>query len=714
MPKASKRSKVFASLALAITAALSPALADHALEKPKSPTTGWAGLYGGLALGGAVPLHTGERLQAASGFGSTAFDLYPSRLTQTGVTAGAHVGYNWQIGRLVYGFETELNYLGGRHAPDGRSATALSPYALTYGPSAQFFAAIRGRVGYAFDRWLPYVTAGAASGGARGPARLIYPSPGVAPVFTTDYSQSSRMKFAVGGGLAYAFADSWSARAEYLYLDQSLNTQVFDNDSGYNFVSRVRNENHIVRFGLDYHFGSENALPENNSGDEPRGGHDHDQGHDGKTADGKERSEEEYYNVHGQTTHVVQGYPRFRARYDGPNSFPSSGQTRAGSTSNLFAGVRLWKGGAVFINPEIDQGYGLSNSVGSAAYPNGAVAKVGSGAPYMRFQRYFVRQIIGLDGSEKQRDPDEGSLNEALESAQNQLAGEVDKDRLVLTVGKFAVGDVFDDNVYAHDPTTGFLNFTFNGHLSFDYGADSWGYTHGAAAEWKQGGWTTRAGLFQLSKIPNGPEIEPVLGGQFMAIAELERRYELFGQPGAIKFMAYGDNGYISRMDEAVAYALAVGQTPTFETNRRKRLKTGGGVNIKQQLMPNLGFFLRANLSDGRYETVDYTDADRNLSFGLVAAGELWGRPKDEIGGALAFSGLSGSRVRYFANGGTSVYIGDGALTYGGEKNLEAYYKWGVAEGADLTFDYQVLVNPAHNLDRGPINVFGVRAHAQF
>ncbi len=81
-------------------------------------------------------------------------------------------------------------------------------------------------------------------------------------------------------------------------------------------------------------------------------------------------------------------------------------------------------------------------------------------------------------------------------------------------------------------------------------------------------------------------------------------------------------------------------------------MKMGGGINIKQQLMPNLGFFLRASMTDGRYETVDYTDVDRQLSMGLVAAALYGGREDDEIGVAGALSGLHGDRVRYFGLGG--------------------------------------------------------------
>lgn len=712
MPTSSKKNRLCAlSLGLALIA---PAISAAADAPP--PVFNWAGMYLGASLGAGFPLHTSERLQATSGFGSPAFDLYPAGVARPGVTVGAQAGYNWQEGPWVWGFETDFSLLDGRRGPNGLFAAspAYAPglpfYTLSPNSSANFFASIRGRAGFAYDRALLYLTGGVAAGGARGPATLTLGAGGPDALFTAPWSQSSRMKYVVGAGFEYAFADQWSARAEYLFLNQSLDTQTFDNGAGFLYASRIRNENHLLRFGLNYHFGAINEIP-----GALQYGQRSNHANGGNGGQGESHNAPEQYSVHAQTTHVAQGYPRFRALYDGPNSFPSGGKANVGSTTNAFLGLRLWEGAAVYLNPEIDQGYGLANSVGAAAYVNGAVAKVGRAAPYMRFQRYFLRQIIGLNGGERQTDPDEGGRSEVLESTQNQISGKVDMDRIIITLGKFAVGDVFDDNVYAHDPTTGFLNFAFNTMGAFDYAADAWGYTHGLAVEWKQDWWTARGGVFQLSTSPNGLDIEPVLFRQFMGVAELEARYELLGQPGAIKFLAYGDNGYLSKMDDVINYAYLTGEFPPTVDNLRKRsVKMGGGINIKQQLMPNLGFFLRASMCDGRYETVDYTDVDRQISMGLVAAGALWGRDDDEIGVAGALGGLHGDRVRYFALGGKSVYIGDGALSYAGEKNMEAYYKLGFGKNLDATFDYQLLVNPAHNSARGPINVFALRLRAAF
>ncbi|WP_420846614.1 carbohydrate porin [Methylocystis parvus] len=665
----------------------------------------WTGLYIGMNLGAGLPLHGGEHLQAGAGFGSPVFDLYPASDTRAGVTVGGQLGYNWSRGPWVWGFETDVNLLDGRRAPNG--AFLASPaypgtpvFTIAPQTSANYFASIRGRAGVAYDRALFYLTGGVAAGGTRGPATLSF---GAGNDFVADQSQSSRMKYAVGGGVEYAFAEAWSGRAEYLFLSRSLNTQIFDNGAGSSYFSRIRNESHILRFGLNYHFGASEQIP---------GALQY--GRNANAGDDEDDVRAERYSVHAQTTNVVQALPRFPATYDGPGSFPSQGIGDVLSQNNVFVGLRLWEGGAAYLNPEVDQGYGPHNAQGVAAYPNGIAQKLGRAAPYMRFQRYFLRQIIGLGGDDS-HDPDEGSRSEVLESVQNQVSGRVDRNRIVITLGKFAVGDVFDDNVYAHDPTTGFLNFAFNSMGGFDYAADAWGYTHGLAVEWKQNWWTLRGGVFQLSAIPNGPLIEQELFRQYMGVTELETRYELLGQPGAVKFLLFGDNGRFARYDDAINLALSSGTLPPdLGAARERHFKPGGGINIKQQIVDNLGFFLRASMSDGRYEIVDYTDVDRQLSLGFVADGAAWGRDDDEIGVAGAFSGLHGDHVRYLALGGPGVFINDGALTYGGEKNLEAYYKLGFGKNLDATFDYQLIVNPSHNLDRGPVNLFALRLRAAF
>jgi high affinity Mn2+ porin len=683
-------------------------------KRAAPPVFTFAGFHIGGAIGAGFPVASGGRLEAAAGFGAGAFDLHAPVADRAGPSFGAQVGYDWRQGDWIYGVEADLGFLDLRRgstgllpAPPAYGDLGASAFALGSGASANYYASVRGRLGYAFDRRLFYGFAGVATGGWRGESQIFFVAPGMIGALEAPISRSSRMKFVVGAGVEQALFDQWSARLEYIYLNQQSQTRIYANDA-FRLIARQRSEAHMLRLGLDYRFAL--AEPEK---DESASGEGK------KTEESDENGAEsapEYYGFHWQTTGVMQGYPRFPALHSSEQSFPSEGRVDAGATANLFFGARLWQGASAYLNPEIDVGYALANSVGAAAFVNGAAVNYGRSAPYMRLQRYFLRQIIGLGGVGRESDYEPGAYSETLESAQNQLAGKVRKNRVTFTIGKFAVPDVFDENKYAHDPTTGFMNIAVNSMGAFDNAADWWGYTYGAALEWKQDWWTARAGLFQLSQVPRGPVIEPRLGRQLTAVGEFEARYELFGEPGVLRLLAYGDNGYFALVDDVVSYALLVGEPPDVNNSwlRRRNLKLGGGINLQQQISEELGFFLRASMADGRYEAIEFTDIDRSLAMGLVASGSLWGRESDEIGAAAVISGLDAPNVRYFALGGQGIYIGDGAIAYAGEKVLEAYYKYNLFEGVDMTLDYQLIGNPAHNFARGPVNVFGLRLHAQF
>src|SRR5262249_23187212 len=180
-------------------------------------------------------------------------------------------------------------------------------------------------------------------------------------------------------------------------------------------------------------------------------------------------------------------------------------------------GLRLWPGAEFWLNPEIDQGFGLSKTLGVAGFPSGEAYKVGNNYPYARLPRMFIRQTIGLSGE-----------TEELEPRINQFEGSRLSNRLVVTFGKFAVTDIFDTNRYAHDPRNDFLNWALIDTGTFDYAADAWGFTYGAAVEWYQDRWTLRAGVFDLSIIPNSAVLDPGFR-QFQLVFEVERRHDLLG-----------------------------------------------------------------------------------------------------------------------------------------------------------------------------------------
>src|SRR5271170_1340477 len=149
-------------------------------------------------------------------------------------------------------------------------------------------------------------------------------------------------------------------------------------------------------------------------------------------------SNEQDWNLHVQNTEVVQGYPAFPAKYSGPNSLPSGGESRETVSLDLYAGVRLWQGAEAHIDGLMWQGFGLGNTEGVEGFPNGEAVKFGTELPAGTIARLFIRQTIGFGG--EQEDVPDSLLT---------LAGKQDISRLTLTLGRFAAPDIFDKNTYA-------------------------------------------------------------------------------------------------------------------------------------------------------------------------------------------------------------------------------------------------------------------------
>jgi high affinity Mn2+ porin len=411
----------------------------------------------------------------------------------------------------------------------------------------------------------------------------------------------------------------------------------------------------------------------------------------------------DWLNLHVQATFVDQYHPAFRSPYQGANSLAPQSVGDETFDATLFLGIRLWHGGVLYANPEIDQGFGLSDTLGVAGFPSGEAYKVGAVDPYYRLQRLFFRQAFDLGGESK-----------PIDSDANQAADTRTADNLVFTVGKFSVGDVFDTNSYAHDPRGDFLNWSVIDAGAFDYAADSWGYASGAAVEWTQGWWTLRAGLFNLSKVPNGKVLDTGFR-QFEAVGEGEARYTLFGEDGKLKLLAFLNRGRMGSYQDALALAAATHTAPDTALVRRYASKAGGEINLEQGLTDTLGLFLRASANDGSEEAYEFTEINRSLSLGLSLKGTDWSRPKDTAALALVVNGLSQDARDYFAAGGMGILIGDGRLPhYGSEDIAELSYTAQLRDWFAVTGDYQLILNPAYNRDRGPVSVFAVRVHTQF
>jgi high affinity Mn2+ porin len=412
----------------------------------------------------------------------------------------------------------------------------------------------------------------------------------------------------------------------------------------------------------------------------------------------------QHWGFHAQTTFVYQYHPGFTSPYQGTNSLTPSPQGKETFDLTLYGGVRLWRGAEFWINPEIDQGFGLSDTLGVAGFPSGEAYKVGSSQPYGRVHRAFVRQTINLGGDTVKVDAD-----------LNQLAGTESADRVVITAGKFSVVDIFDINAYAHDPRNDFLNWSIIDSAAFDYAANAWGYTYGLAAEWYQGRNTFRVGLFDLSVVPNSTELDPHILPQFQVVAEWERRYAIGGQPGIARVLGFAMRGNMGEYDQATAIAQMTGQPADIAAVRSFHTKFGAALNLQQQLASDIGLFARISADQGQYEAFEFTDVNQSYALGVSVAGERWSRPDDTLGAAVVVNRASGAAESFFNAGGLGILVGDGQLPHpSSERLVETYYSFSPSRGIRLSIDYQFIDNPAYNRDRGPVSVFTMRLHAQF
>jgi high affinity Mn2+ porin len=424
--------------------------------------------------------------------------------------------------------------------------------------------------------------------------------------------------------------------------------------------------------------------------------------------------EQQTWNWYVQNTDTMQGYPAFHAKYSGANSLPPGGQIRQTVSVDLYAGVRLWPSAEAHFDGLMWQGFGLHNTLGIDDFPNGEAYKAGTAYPRLDIARIFIRQNIAL-GSEQEDVPADGLT----------LAGTHAISRLVITVGRIAAIDIFDDNSYADDPSTQFMNWAFVTNVAWDYPADSLGFTSGLTIELKQRKWALRYGFFQIPAVANTWTAEDALfikpgyqsieagDGQFWKdwgmAAEFERRYSLYGQPAALRFLAFLNQGHMG----SYTAALAVPGTVITQTLAYRR-NYGFCLNLEQAITENAGLFSRVGWNLGHNEAWMFTDVNYTASLGLSVKGGTWRRPDDTFGLASVMSGISRANQKYLEAGGTGILDGDGALNYGWETVLETYYDFPVWQNIHFAVDYQFVANPAFNKDRGPVNILGTRLHLEF
>jgi high affinity Mn2+ porin len=416
----------------------------------------------------------------------------------------------------------------------------------------------------------------------------------------------------------------------------------------------------------------------------------------------------EKWSYHFQFTGIMQGHSTFHALYSGQNSLSTEQESAFSITSTLFLGRKLWKGASLYFNPEIAGGKGIGNTLGIAGFTNGECYRIGDPTPALYIARAFIRQHIAIGKNDSQK----------LDGDINQLGGEqIPTSRITITAGRFSIADVYDCNSYSHDPRTQFMNWGLMSNGAWDYPANTRGYTYGFILELIKPTWAIRVSETMVPQRANASVMDENISKARGETIELEKDFKIKGHPGVIRILAYRNlsragnyENTISLYKSGVDTSLNVNTLTTYGAQ-----KYGFGINAEQELTANLGIFLRAGWNDGKTASWAFTEIDQSASIGINIKGVKWKRPNDVIGIAGLINGISTQHWDFLNFGGYGFIIGDGKLThYGAETIGEVYYSIQLAKSLWFSMDYQYVQNPAYNRDRGPVNVWGARAHVKF
>ena len=413
------------------------------------------------------------------------------------------------------------------------------------------------------------------------------------------------------------------------------------------------------------------------------------------------------YWISGQANIILQWHPAFPAKYSGANSLRSHAENGTSKVYTLYLGYALTPTTEIFLDVESAGGHGLSNSLGLAGVTNLDVVRntTLSQNPYVA--RVMLRQIIPLGDQRVEADRDEFHLATSLPAR-----------RIEFRIGKFGMADFFDLNSYGSDGHLQFLNWTVGNNGSYDYAANTRGYTDGVILEYDDHWWSARFSEALMPKVANGINLDADLARARAENLELEARGNLIAhRAGTVRLLAYLNHADMGNYREAISEYLAGDNTSppdVISTRRQGRHKYGFGLNFEQEITSQVGIFGRLGWSDGRNESFAYTEVDRTLELGGFTKGDLWHRRNDRAGVVFVANGVAAAHQQYLALGGFGFLLGDGGLTYGPEEIFEGFYTAHLWRGFFASFDLQHINNPGYNQARGPVMVPAVRIHVDF
>ena len=418
------------------------------------------------------------------------------------------------------------------------------------------------------------------------------------------------------------------------------------------------------------------------------------------------RLETDRWWISGQANFVSQYHPVFHSPYQGLNSLPPQAQDASSRVLTLFLGLRLSSTTELLCDVQEAGGHGIGEALGLAGASNLDVVRnpTLSKAPYVA--RLMWHQVIPFS-------------NEKAASARTpfSLFSALPVRRLEIRFGKLSMADFFDQNTYGTDTNFQFLNWSVDNNGTYDYAADTRGFTVAAMVEYHDRHWAVRFAEALMPKVANGIHLDADVSRAHGENME----FELHGtvvrhQEGIVRFLSFVNHANMGSYREAIDNFLAA-RTPVPDITAhplQTTIKYGFGINFEQPFNSWMGVFGRWGWDEGRHESFAYTEVDQTAQIGIGGNGARWHRKFDRAGIVFVSNGISRDHQEYLALGGSGFLLGDGRLNYGRENIVETYYTLHLWRGIYPSFGLQHINNPGYNRDRGPVIVPTLRLHLEF
>lgn len=408
----------------------------------------------------------------------------------------------------------------------------------------------------------------------------------------------------------------------------------------------------------------------------------------------------------GSANFIFQTHPEFPAAYSGTHSLMPDYEKATSRVLTLYTGVRLNHSTEILVDVEeaggsaLSLGFGLAGNTDLDIVRNPLLSK----QPYLG--RGMIHKVFALskDKIENQR-------------SYLSLFDELPRRRLEIRFGKFSMPDFFDLNSVGSDTHYQFTNWSIDNNGSWDYAADTRGYTVGLVADYEDRNWGFRFAEALMPKVANGIDLVWRPWQVHAENWEYElRRGFIPKKAGVVRVLAYTNYANMGVYRDAVAQFNAGQVSVPDITNHPWRItrKYGFGLNLEQNITRGITAFARWGWDNGKTESFAYTEIDSTIAEGIKVDGARWHRKQDRAGVAFVSNGIAKDHQNYLADGGLGFLLGDGALNYGRENIVESFYTAHLWRGIYIAPGVQHINNPGYNRDRGPVIVPSFRIHAEF